>query len=164
MKFCLAVLVFTTLSKSVFSQAFPQNPNVTDAKGLRQGKWTTFQAKDWQQVDKPEKAAYFRTISYQDDVPIDTVRDYWITGEIQSSCLLKADRPYDILHGKCKYFRKDGTLSAIRVFENGVRKSELLYDPAGILITSGDFQKLLARNEEDLLTLEDEVGKNHTVY
>ena len=87
----------------------PRNDNKEDAAGKRQGTWTILLDAELQSVQDPSLAEYYRIITYDNDKPVGTVKNYHKNGNLQFSGALLADRPKDIFDGFVTVFRIDGT-------------------------------------------------------
>lgn len=131
MKFCIALLACIAISFFSFSQAIPKNPNVTDAKGLRQGKWTLLFDTNWNPVTEKSKAVYYRLIEYENDKPTGVVRDYYPSGKVQWQGKLLADRPKEVNDGEAIWFRETGTKEMMKFFEKGNIIKEVNFDEKG---------------------------------
>lgn len=131
MKFCLSLLACIAISFYSFSQTIPQNSNVTDAKGLRQGKWTILYDHDWKTINIHDSAVFYRVIEYRDDKPQGTVKDYYRSGQVQWEGILLEDRPKDVRQGISSEFSEDGRRTAVRHYENGTLKKETNYNLDG---------------------------------
>lgn len=131
MKFCICLLACVAVSFFSFSQTIEKNPNVTDAKGLRQGKWTLLFDANWAPVTEFSKAVYYRLISYVNDKPDGVVRDYYPSGKVQWEGIILADRPTEIIHGEATWYRVDGTKEFKRTFDNGTQVKEIIFNLDG---------------------------------
>src|SRR5437868_79585 len=58
-----------------YAQQLPKNPNITDAKGRRQGMWTVWLNKNNDETARKDSMVYYRTIEYKDNKPTGEVRD-----------------------------------------------------------------------------------------
>jgi CHAT domain-containing protein/tetratricopeptide (TPR) repeat protein len=136
--FAITLLLVTISYFHVIAQSkIPLNPNKTDAKGLRQGKWTITFNKDWLPTTDKKEIAYYRLITYKDNIPLGKVNDFYLTGRKQFEGILLADQPADVI---------DGT--GIFYYENGVKKEETQYTQG---IRNG---KSIAYNEKGIKTWE----------
>ena len=109
----IALLFFLTCFRC-YSQDIPKNPNLIDVNG-RQGTWTILFDENWQVTDSLDKAVFYRLINYHNDAPVDTVKDYYISGQIQMEGIMKSDRP-EILDGLVKFYNQDGSIENVEFF------------------------------------------------
>ncbi len=91
------VSALVLLSLSLFAQNIPVNPNITDAKGFRQRKWTVWFNKDWKPTSRNDSLAYYRIIEYKDDKPTGVVKDFYKSGMLQMEATYLADRPEEVV-------------------------------------------------------------------
>jgi len=85
------------LSISLCGQNIPVNPNKTDGKGFRQGKWTVWFNRNWKPTFSRDSVTYYRVIDYKDDRPIGSVKDYYKSGVLQMEASFLADRPKEVI-------------------------------------------------------------------
>jgi CHAT domain-containing protein len=76
-----------------YAQQLPKNPNITDAKGRRQGMWTVWLNKNNDETARKDSMVYYRTIEYKDNKPTGEVRDYFRSGKLYWDGFLLSDRP-----------------------------------------------------------------------
>lgn len=135
MKYIL-LLFWVGLGGFLKAQTIPQNPNITDSYGKRQGKWTILYDKDWKIITEQNQdtVSFYRLITYKDDKPIGKVYDMYANGKIQMETTLLADRPKEINHGETIYYRTDGTKEKTQVYEQGILVDESSYNQDGSLI------------------------------
>ncbi|HEY3429098.1 MAG TPA: hypothetical protein VGK39_00390, partial [Cyclobacteriaceae bacterium] len=146
MKFCIAFLAFIAISFISVSQTIPKNPNVTDAKGLRQGKWTLLFDADWNPAEI-KKAVYFRLIDYANDKPVGIVRDYYLTsGKVQWEGMLLQDRPEEIKDGLSTWYRENGSKIQESLFKDGKEIKAAYFNWDGSEIVE-DWTSLMRRGE-----------------
>ena len=115
------------------AQNIPQNPNITDQEGKKQGKWTILFDTDWNIISDYSKAEYYRIIKYQDDKPQGKVRDYYKNGSIQKEAFFLGDVPGPIYHGEVTWYSKTGYKEMIRLFHEGGFIEEIKFNPDGSL-------------------------------
>ena len=126
----------TTTSKhpSVAQPSIPDNlkaSNITDNSGGRQGLWIIFFDNSWKQTDY-FNASYYRKVNYKNDKPTGKVRDFFITGIMQWQGQLFADRPKDLLQGKCSWYNSKGILEKTAIYIKGVLNGKITeYFPNG---------------------------------
>ena len=97
----------------------PINPNKTDSKGNRQGRWTICYDQNWNPVSDTLSAQFYRIINYQNNKPSGIVHDFYKNGKPQFSCLLIEDRPKEIYSGTATWFNEEGIKEASAEFTNG---------------------------------------------
>ncbi len=74
---------------------------------------------EWNRVDSEEKAAYYRQISYdRNGKPINTVRDFFISGELQFEGKFISVNP-DTLDGLCTWYYRNGQKKREATYRNG---------------------------------------------
>ena len=138
--------IFIGLLFNAFGQ-IPSAPNKIDANGLRQGDWVIYYDIDFNEIDNPDSLQFYRTISYNNDVPSDTVIDYHANGNIQWKGYLIRDRPDDVIHGRSFYY-----------YENGLIKTQcnhLKGNPSGTWIyylSNGEYSHQINHSKNELLT------------
>lgn len=179
MKFCISVLVFTTIFITSFSQSIPQNSNITDTKGLRQGTWTVTYNVARQVTQYIDSIAFYRIVSYKDDKPAGVVRNYYRSGQIQWEGGLLTDRPQDVKNGLATWYRVDGSKEVVRLFENGKQISEVFFnlDGSEAIVNwdslnrlgeesyfSGEYEKSLQYFGQAVVQAEKEFGTYHLNY
>ena len=92
----LSSLALILLTLSSFAQNIPSHPNVTDAKGLRQGKWVLYFDSFYEVIPDTKRLMFYRTIEYKDDKPVGVVHDHLYNGKLFWEGTLLTDRPQDI--------------------------------------------------------------------
>ncbi|HAS42540.1 MAG TPA: hypothetical protein DCS93_18820, partial [Microscillaceae bacterium] len=112
------------------AQSLPTLPNKTNAQG-RQGEWCIWYNKDWKVTKDSTQVKFYRLISYRDDLPQDTVKDYYHSGKIQWKGHLLKDRPKEVMDGKCLWYYEDGGVEAIEWIEEGELLKGEYYHPNG---------------------------------
>ena len=127
---CLLVVLMRCFSPSE-AQIPPSNPNKTDADGLRQGPWTIWFNAQWKVTSHTDSIAYYRLINYQDNLPVDTVRDYYTSGALQMKGIMINDRPEEKLHGKIRFFAENGHLTGDGLYDSGEWVVRHAYDSLG---------------------------------
>ncbi|MDX2304256.1 MAG: tetratricopeptide repeat protein [Microscillaceae bacterium] len=135
MKYIL-LLFWVGLGGFLKAQTIPQNPNITDSYGKRQGKWTILYDKDWNIITEQNQdtVSFYRLIAYKDDKPIGKVYDMYANGKVQMETTLLTDRPKEINHGETIYYRTDGTKEKMQVYVQGTLVDEFIYNQDGSLI------------------------------
>lgn len=111
LKCSLPFTLIHLLSSLTIIGQIPKHSNITDAQGLRQGKWTTLFDKEWKKVTTLDSTTYYRLIEYKDDLPVNEVHDYFKNGKIKRIATFLADKPevqLDITKPTRHYF-EDGT-------------------------------------------------------
>lgn len=130
------ILIFVaSLALTCYGQQPPENPNVTDAKGRRQGTWTVWYTKQDNQTTNADSLSYYRILNYKNDKPVGKVKDYYLTGELQGECTLLADRPEDVCDGIATAYRKSGVKKAVAEFNRGTIVKLTYYDVNGVETT-----------------------------
>jgi len=125
-----AIFIFLLLiiSLPLVSQTPPQRPNHVDAKNLRQGGWIILFDARWNETTNLQDAAYYRLISYQNDLPVGKVSDRYWNGSIQWEGTLLKDRP-DVYEGAQTWYYETGEKKSEAVFKN----NEVASDPLSYL-------------------------------
>ncbi len=121
------LLIFISLflvAMVVNGQNFPKNPNKTDEKGLRQGKWTILFDKDWKPTTELTKVEFYRLIAYKDDKPVGIVKDHYKNGIVQMQGTLLEDRPKEIMDGTIIFYDAQGKKEQEDVYQAGELVSE----------------------------------------
>ncbi len=96
----------------------PEQPNEENAQG-RQGSWVIYYSRDWKQVDSPNKAAYYRELSYRDGKVVGPVRDYYATGQLQEEIdSLISEKP-ELVHGLRTSYFKSGVILGYEQYDKG---------------------------------------------
>ena len=132
----------------VFAQKFPVNPNKTDARGLRQGRWTILFNAYWKPVTDRTKVIYYRIITYKNDKPVGMFRDYFRSGKVQMEGFMLADRPKEIMDSTSTYYNEKGIKRLVEHFKNGQLVSTTKFDKTGKEIK---FQWIKFSNQGDSL-------------
>ncbi|HYG03195.1 MAG TPA: CHAT domain-containing tetratricopeptide repeat protein [Chryseosolibacter sp.] len=115
----LALTVMSLLlSLQLIGQTLPVRDNKTDAQNLRQGSWIIYFNSSWKEIDQPDKAAYYRLISYSNDLPVGIVADYFRNGIKQWEGNLLKDRP-EVYEGKQTWYYDNKKIKSEAVFKNG---------------------------------------------
>lgn len=181
MRYNISVLLSVLLCFASFtcvSQSIPENPNQTDADGLRQGKWTLLFDANWKPTDETGKVAYYRLIEYKNDKPVGVVRDYYSTGIVQWEGKLLQDRPSEINEGEATWYHEDGSKDVVKYYEKGKILRETYYqngkpatenaDMLGRLAESayysGDYEKAVNLFEKSKTLAAKEFGTKHNSY
>lgn len=179
MKFWTAFLACIAISFYSFSQSIPKNPNVTDAKGLRQGKWTILFNEKGLVTASQDSIEYFRIIQYKNDKPYGLVRDFYADGKLQCEGILLQDRPEEIWDVILTSYRKDGSKKSVQTFKNNKVVKEVVYNLDGTeakepfsKITelamqaygTGDYQKCVVLFERRLEQAKRQLGDRHPNY
>jgi CHAT domain-containing protein len=115
----LFILSIMLCSTKVFCQNVPENLNLTDTNGLRQGKWKIHFTKKWQVTTIKDSIAYYRIIEYKDDKPVGMVTDYYLNGQKQFEGQMIADRPEEIMEGIAVWYYENGNKSQETTFTEG---------------------------------------------
>jgi CHAT domain-containing protein len=110
---------------SAVGQNIPQNPNVTDKNGLRQGKWTIWFTKNWETTSTKDSIAYYRLIEYKEDKPVGIVIDYYLSGKKQFEGQLLADRPEEVNEGNTVWYYQNGNKMKDVTYKEGKAISEV---------------------------------------
>jgi hypothetical protein len=152
----------------------PQNPNQTDAKGLRQGKWTILFDKDWKPITDEKQMEFFRTIEYKDDKPIGIVKDHYKNGIVQMEATFLADRPTEVMDGVVIFYDTQGKKETESTYKNGNLQSEksfadenswkALNDEGLKLYGEGKYKEAGEFWEKAKIQAEKEFGKEHPDY
>jgi CHAT domain-containing protein/antitoxin component YwqK of YwqJK toxin-antitoxin module len=119
MKYAFGFLLFL-LGISASAQEIPVNPNNSDGKGLRQGKWTIWFDQKWKPTTIKDSVKYYRLIAYHDSKPLGLVKDYYKSGELQGEFYLAADQPTEVMgDGKSIEYYENGNVQQIEERING---------------------------------------------
>ncbi|WP_027001381.1 CHAT domain-containing protein [Hugenholtzia roseola] len=174
LSFLLGFACFFLLGSVLSAQSIPNNPNLTDKEGKRQGQWTILYDKGWNVITDTANVAYYRLIAYQDDKPVGIVKDLYRDGRVQMEATLLADRPQDIMDGVVIYYDEEGNKEKEAIYNKGQLESEKsLLDPnswkaldqaAGKALEQGQYEtatKLFERVREQA---EKEFGKITKTY
>src|SRR5690606_36893106 len=70
-------------------------------------------------------------ISYRDDKPQDTVRDFYLDGTVQFEGRLLEDRPQEVLDGEVTWYRTDGSRESTAIFEKGELREQTWFNLDG---------------------------------
>ncbi|MBD3411123.1 MAG: tetratricopeptide repeat protein, partial [Ignavibacteriales bacterium] len=135
-----ATIVFLFACASLLRAQLPSAPNALDADGLRHGEWIIYYDAEWNPVNDPDSAAFYREIVYERDKPVGPVIDRYPDGSKQWEATLLADRPEDVIHGDAIWYHDDGSVSIHAPFKNGLRHGvRKEYDENGSLLFTGGF-------------------------
>lgn len=130
-KITQTVLILFLLSfevGNVWGQQIPQNPNKTDKKGQKQGKWTILYDKDWNITQNREATLYYRVITYKNDQPKGIVNDFYRNGQKQWEGVLIAENP-DKIEGKATWYAESGAIEMEQWHEEGIiQKAKTYYE------------------------------------
>lgn len=120
-KFKLLVGFLCFLNWCLYAQ-IPKNPNLKDSKGLKQGKWTQFYDKLYQEVSSSKDAYYYRISEYKDDQPVGITRYYFIEkNQLHfEGNIIKETANKTQYQGLCTWF-----------YENGNKMREINFDNQG---------------------------------
>ena len=124
-------LLFGFFYSALAAQSIPDNPNLTDAKGLRQGPWTIMYTAEWQPTRSDDSAAYYRLVEYRNDKPAGLVRDYFRDGVIQFQATLVEDRPNDVYDGEVVWFRRNGEKESVAHYKKGTLQDQTHFNLDG---------------------------------
>ena len=122
------------------AQNIPQNPNVIDQQGKRQGKWTILFDAEWNIIYDYSKAEYYRLIEYQDNLPQGKVLDYYTDGAVQKEAVLLGDRPGPLYQGEVIWYTKKGYKELIRLYHEGGFIEEIKFNADGSLKSKDIFK------------------------
>ncbi len=135
------LLIACLLPLACLAQQIPENPNKTDKKGKRQGKWTLTYNADWQPTKAKDSIVYYRLLTYQADKPQGLTTDYYASGKKQWEARLTADRPKEIIDGKAIWYHENGAVSSSITFAQGLREGEeLAYYPNGQKLSEAHYK------------------------
>ena len=178
-KIILIALVFGLNLSIAQGQLIPQNPNLSDQSGKKQGKWTILYDQDWYETSDEKLAEFYRILSYKDDQIIGKVIDYYKSGipqMIADSLISENPAKY---HGQVTYYRPDGSKENVRVWQNGKIIADTAFTIQGEIIEKdwqtftdegqkaldeGNLQKALQIYIEAKHQAEREFGKAHINY
>ncbi len=170
----LLLLACLLLGIGVQAQQIPQNPNLTDSEGKRQGKWTILYDANWTIITDAAKAEFYRLIEYKDDKPTGTVTDHYRNGTVQMEATLLADRPEDIMDGTVIFYDAQGKKEKEALYKNGQLVSEESFpDPESWKALNqtgtqayyaGDYEKAIEIFEKAKVQAEKEFGTSHEKY
>ena len=107
-----------------YGQEIPTNPNIEDDNG-RQGTWTILYDNDWNVIDTPESAAFYRIINFKDDKPVGLVKDYYRSGQLQMEAQMIDDRTVEMI-GIATWYHPDGTTERAVYFPGDKSLNEVL--------------------------------------
>ena len=123
-KLIVLISFFNTIA--TFGQ-IPVAENIIDRNGHRQGKWVIGFNQDWKQTQDINELVYFRLITYMDNIPIDSVQDYFKNGTLQWKGKLIKDQPFDIIDGKSYYFYENGNKKIVAYYSSGNPDKKWVY-------------------------------------
>lgn len=90
------------------------------SNGIPVGQWKKYYDEKWSEIYMPHEASYYRIITYnQDGKPEGEVRDYYITGELQSKFTLIGENP-DRYDGPLTAYFKSGQIRTQQNYYRGV--------------------------------------------
>src|ERR1035437_7841619 len=98
--FCLAL--FNALIIGGLCQTIPSSPNKIDEYNKRVGTWTILYDKNWNKVNIPDSATYYRIINFKNGKPDGKVTDYYLSGTKQWEGFLYSFKP-DSSYGHAIY-------------------------------------------------------------
>ncbi|TAE17154.1 MAG: hypothetical protein EAZ95_06915 [Bacteroidetes bacterium] len=158
----------------------PKNPNLTDANGKRQGKWTIYFNEEWDEVKETYPyIRFYRLLTYQDDKPVGKVTDYFKNGTLQFEGTMSADRPKEIREGVVTYYDEKGRKTRSETCQNNKTLSTLYFDSQGnetlnnweVITLKADelygdkkYKEALPLYEQAKTRAEDEYGKEGSAY
>src|SRR5688572_22936123 len=103
----VAALLLITASLTCTAQKIPANPNL-EKDGKRVGKWTILMDSHWRPTKNSDSVTFYRVITYKDDQPVGTVRDFYRDGRVQWEGILLADRPSERPDGIVTWYHHNG--------------------------------------------------------
>jgi len=118
------IFLLLIVSFPLVSQTPPQRANQVDAKNHRQGEWIIFFDAKWNETKSQQEAAYYRLITYKNDLPVGNVSDHYWNGSTQWEGTLLKDRP-DVYEGPQTWYYDTGEKKSEAVFKN----NEVASDP-----------------------------------
>ena len=130
----LSVYYLYSIFAIIHAQNIPQNPNVIDQQGKRQGKWTILYDAKRNIISDKSSVEYYRVIEYQDDQPIKKVFDFYKNGALLMEATLLSDRPKEVMQGETIWYRKDGSKYILSRYLEGKLIEEKKFNLDGSLI------------------------------
>lgn len=107
----------------LFGQDIPaQSPNLI-VDGKKEEDWVIWFDKNFNEISERDSVHYYRKVTFQKDIPVGMVRDYYKSGAIQWEGRLLSIEP-DFNDGECKWFYESGQLSTKRYFRDGLKQGE----------------------------------------
>lgn len=118
MKTLLTSTLLTLLILDARAQ-LPTKPNLIDENGNKQGEWIYYFTNKWKKTKKPDRASYYRLISYIDSKPIGNVIDYYLTGQEQMQADSLTSEDPEQYHGQVLVYSEEGFVNQISVYNGG---------------------------------------------
>ena len=121
LKYISLLLILGGLVPPAFTQEIPQNPNLSNENGARQGKWTILFDKDWEETTNIKKASFYRLANYENGKLVGEITDYFKSGKVQ----MKADSviteiPNNKYHGKVYHYDQESNVIAFSYYLSGI--------------------------------------------
>ena len=113
------MIVFLVLPKAGFSQALPSRPNQINVNGNKYGDWVYYYDDEWNTLENPTKASFYRLIKYQQGKPIGQVADYFRNGQMQMSIDSVINEDPLQYEGMLAEYSKDANLVLVEYMKNG---------------------------------------------
>lgn len=123
-----SLILFVMMLNPALGNQLPKKPNLTDQNGYRQGEWSIYFDLKWRETSNELLAAYYRLITYEDDIPTGLVSDFYRSGALQWTGHLLKDRP-EVYHGLQTWFYESGQKKSEAMFHNG----EVVGSPSSFL-------------------------------
>ncbi len=116
------VVLFCLISNFCYLQ---NGNNFQDDNGLKQGRWLYNYDDQWQLTHDSTRIEYYRIINFVDDIPNDTVRDFYKNGQVQWEGFLYNVEP-DSAFGYSRYYYSNGQIESegfkVKNKEDGIWK------------------------------------------
>ncbi|MCR6639856.1 MAG: hypothetical protein NVV82_12975 [Sporocytophaga sp.] len=109
-----------------------KSKNKYNKLGKRTGKWTIFLDGNFNRTDNLEIVEYYRVINYKNGKYIGTITDYYSNGSRQWTGYLADDTINEIIIGKATWYDRQGRLTQINHYKDGIKDGEEVnYDTSG---------------------------------
>ncbi|MAE83133.1 MAG: hypothetical protein CMB80_10380 [Flammeovirgaceae bacterium] len=104
------LILLLLLFDSIQAQNLPIRPNQINSEGLKEGDWVYYYSQDWEEVNDPKHAAFYRLISYRSGKPIGKVGDYFANGKPQMIIDSLVTEDPMVFEGMLAEYNQDGNM------------------------------------------------------
>lgn len=175
--FALYAIILLLITTFVFAQEIPTSPNKEDENG-RQGRWTIYYDQNWEIIEDPSQAVFYRLITYVDGIPSGVVRDYFKSGQLQMEGMMRPDTAEE-MDGIVKYYKESGELEGVDFIRGNrsveesielIESDEVLKETRHIVLTLAQLYHEIRSKEAGPLyqryvrMTKQEVGENSLEY
>ncbi len=120
MKYLFTLLACLTTQFAV-AQTIPTRPNAYDADSLKTGDWVYYYDADWNDINQPDSAAFYRLIRYEKGKPIGEMGDYYANGKPQMIGTMVEEYPREVYEGVSTFYSENGMVTQIWFYkEKGI--------------------------------------------